>query len=226
MARLAALEAARGSFEAAHAAITRRCGPVIGKRRVEKAVVSAAADIGAFYAARVPQPCTASTLLVISADAKGIVMRPGELRPATARTAARQGKMRTGVTAGEKPNRKRMAALTCVYDAEPARSARTTSSPSPAGRPYDVLCSGAGVCGGGQACLDHDAALQDLVPAADTGDGRWNPGCGPGPGNAIGSAMYLPGVAGESLGPDLGNLRVHVGAGQRSGDRLGARAGK
>jgi hypothetical protein len=132
VARLAALEAARGSFEAAHAAITRRCGPVIGKRRVEKAVVSAAADIGAFYAARVPQPCTASTLLVISADAKGIVMRPGELRPATARTAARQGKMRTGVTAWEKPNRKRMAALTCVYDAEPARSARTTSSPSPA----------------------------------------------------------------------------------------------
>ena len=32
LARLAALEAARGSFEAAHAAITRRCGPVIGKR--------------------------------------------------------------------------------------------------------------------------------------------------------------------------------------------------
>jgi hypothetical protein len=27
MARLAALEAARGSFEAAHAAVTRRCGP-------------------------------------------------------------------------------------------------------------------------------------------------------------------------------------------------------
>ena len=51
LARLAAMEAARGSFEAAHAAITRRCGPVIGKRQVGQAVVSAARDIAAFYAA-------------------------------------------------------------------------------------------------------------------------------------------------------------------------------
>ena len=128
VARLAAVEAARGSFEAAHAAVTRRCGPVIGKRQVEQAVMSATADIAAFYAACVPLPCTASTLLVISADAKGIVMRPGALRPATAKAAARQGKMRTRLTAGEKPNRKRMATLACVYDAEP--------SPR---RPHDVI---------------------------------------------------------------------------------------
>ena len=38
LARLAVLEAARGSFEAAHAAITGRCGPVMGKRQVEQAV--------------------------------------------------------------------------------------------------------------------------------------------------------------------------------------------
>ncbi len=56
---------------AAHAAVTRRCGPVIGKRQVEQAVMSAAGDIAAFYTARVPVPCTASALLVISADAKG-----------------------------------------------------------------------------------------------------------------------------------------------------------
>jgi hypothetical protein len=128
LARLAALEAARGSFEAAHAAITGRCGPVIGKRQIEQAVVNAARDITAFYAARIPEPCTASTLLVISADAKGIVMRPGALRAATARAAARQGKMRTRLTAGEKPNRKRMATLACVYDAEPAPR-----------RPHDVI---------------------------------------------------------------------------------------
>jgi hypothetical protein len=128
VARLAVLEAARGSFEAAHAAVTRRCGPVIGKRQVEQAVVSAAGDIAAFYDARVPVPCTAPTLLVISADAKGIVMRPGALRPATAKAAARQGKMRTRLTAGEKPNRKRMATLACVYDAEPAPR-----------RPHDVI---------------------------------------------------------------------------------------
>jgi len=128
LARLAAVEAVRGSFETAHTAITSRCGPVIGKRQIEQAVVKAAADIAAFYAARIPVPCTAGTLLVISADAKGIVMRPGALRPATAKAAARQGRMRTRLAAGEKPNRKRMATLACVYDAEPAPR-----------RPHDVI---------------------------------------------------------------------------------------
>ena len=128
LARLAAVEAARGSFEAAHAAVTRRCGKVIGKRQLEESVTSAAVDIPAFYAARVPEPCTSSALLVLSADCKGIVMRPGALRAATAKAAARLGKMRTRLTAGEKPNRKRMAALVTVYDAEPAKR-----------RPHDVI---------------------------------------------------------------------------------------
>jgi hypothetical protein len=55
-------------------------------------------------------------------------MRPGALRAATAKAAARLGKMRTRLSAGEKPNRKRMAALVTVYDAEPARR-----------RPHDVI---------------------------------------------------------------------------------------
>jgi hypothetical protein len=55
-------------------------------------------------------------------------MRPGALRAATAKAAARLGKMRTRLTAGEKPNRKRMAALVTVYDAEPAKR-----------RPHDVI---------------------------------------------------------------------------------------
>jgi hypothetical protein len=55
-------------------------------------------------------------------------MRPGALRAATAKAAARLGKMRTRLSAGEKPNRKRMAALVTVYDAEPAKR-----------RPHDVI---------------------------------------------------------------------------------------
>jgi hypothetical protein len=133
LARLAAIEAARGSFDDAHDAVARRCGPVIGKRQLEESAVSAAADIPAFYAARVPGPRTAEALLVISADAKGIVMRPGALRAATARAAARLGKMRTRLAAGEKPNRKRMATLVTVYDAEPASR-----------RPHDVIAQPGG----------------------------------------------------------------------------------
>jgi hypothetical protein len=128
LAKLAAVEAARGSFGAAHDAIARRCGNVIGKRQLEQAVTGAAAGIPAFYAARIPEPRTPGTLLVLSADCKGIVMRPGALRAATAKAAGRLGKMRTRLSAGEKPNRKRMACLVTVYDAEPAER-----------RPHDVI---------------------------------------------------------------------------------------
>jgi hypothetical protein len=128
LAKLAAIEAARGSFGAAHDAVTCRCGPVIGKRQLEGSVVQAAADIPAFYAARIPEPCTPGTLLILSADCKGVVMRPGALRAATAKAAERLGKMRTRLASGEKPNRKRMAALVAVYDAVPSKR-----------RPHDVI---------------------------------------------------------------------------------------
>jgi hypothetical protein len=64
------------------------------------------------------------------------VMRPGALLAAAARAAARLGKMRTRLTAGEKPNRKRMAALVTVYDAEPAPR-----------RPHDVIAPPGGRAG-------------------------------------------------------------------------------
>jgi hypothetical protein len=47
LAKLAALEAARGSFDAAHAAVARRCGPVIGKRQLEQSVAHAVVAISA-----------------------------------------------------------------------------------------------------------------------------------------------------------------------------------
>jgi hypothetical protein len=127
--RLAVIEAVRGSFDTARAAIGRRCGPVAGKRQTEHLVQAAAADIDAFYAARVTAPCTADTLLVLSADGKGIVMRPEALREATRKTAARAtSTFRTRLAAGEKANRKRMATLATVYDAAPAPR-----------RPHDVI---------------------------------------------------------------------------------------
>jgi hypothetical protein len=127
---------ARGSFYAAHVAhvaVTRRCGPVIGKRQLKQSAVNAAAGIPAFCAARIPEPCTSSTLPTMSAGCKGIVMRLGALREATAKAAARLGKMRTRLAPGEKPNRTRMAALVTVYDAEPASR-----------RPHDVIAPSGG----------------------------------------------------------------------------------
>jgi len=120
--RLAAGEAVRGSFDQATEAIGRRCGQVAGKRQVEQLTVAAAADIDAFYRAVVPQPCTDATVLVLSVDGKGVVMRPEALREATRQAAEAKGPgpYRTRLASGEKPARKRMATLGVVYDAEPA----------------------------------------------------------------------------------------------------------
>lgn len=131
LAKLAVIEAVRGSFDDAHAAITARCGPVIGKRQIEDQVVAAAVDVDAFYAARTPIPRTAEELLALSFDGKGIVMRPGALRPATRKAAAaRRHRFRTRLASGEKPYRKRMATLAVVHDAVAAPR-----------RPHDVISS-------------------------------------------------------------------------------------
>jgi hypothetical protein len=110
---------------------------VIGKRQIEQAIVAAAVDVDAFYAARTPLPCAAGTVLAISVDGKGIAMRPEALRPAPAKAAARaRATFRTRLTAGEKPARKRMATLGVVYDAEPAPR-----------RPHDVIAVPGGRAG-------------------------------------------------------------------------------
>jgi hypothetical protein len=129
--RLAALEAVGGSFDQATEAIGRRCGQVVGKRQVEQLTVAAAADIDAFYRAVVPQPCTDTTVLVLSVDGKGVVMRPEALREATLKAAQAKGPgpYRTRLASGEKPARKRMATLGVVYDTEPAPR-----------RAHDVIC--------------------------------------------------------------------------------------
>ncbi|MFI0409096.1 ISKra4 family transposase [Actinomadura sp. 3N508] len=129
LARLAAVEAVRGSFDNALEAIGARCGNVIGKRQLLELVRRAAVDIDTFNASVTPVPRTADELLVLSTDAKGIVMRPEALRPATAKAAARAVRtFRTRLAAGEKPARKRMATLGAVYDAAPAPR-----------RPHDVI---------------------------------------------------------------------------------------
>jgi hypothetical protein len=120
--RRAAIEAARGSFQAAEQALTRACGKVAGKRQVEQLTVAAASDIDAFYQASAPQPATDDTVLVLSVDGKGVVMRPEALRDQTRKAAQAKGANRyqTRLASGEKQGRKRMATLGVVYDADPA----------------------------------------------------------------------------------------------------------
>lgn len=127
--KLAVLESVRGSYDTAMEAITRACGKVVGKRQIEHLVQQAAVDVAAFYAARTPTPASAATLLVLSVDGKGIVMRPGHLREATRKAAERAKRtFRTRLAIGEKTGRKRMATLAAIYDADPAVR-----------RPHDII---------------------------------------------------------------------------------------
>jgi hypothetical protein len=118
--KLAAVEAARGSIEAAGDAVARATGVRIGKRQLEELARRAAAHVEAFYLQRVIDPAPEAWPLVLTFDGKGIVMLPDALRPATAKAAAAaQGKLATRLSPGEKNGRKRMAELACVYDAAP-----------------------------------------------------------------------------------------------------------
>jgi len=145
--RLAAVEAARGSFADAREAIERASGVRLGKRQVEDLARTAAVDTEAFYAARRPLP-RPGRVLGLQADGKGIVMRPGSLRPGTAARAARaSSKLTTRLSPGEKHGRKRMAEIVAVYDLDPApRTAadiiptrRRSQQDTPARRPGPVV---------------------------------------------------------------------------------------
>lgn len=120
--QLSAIEACRGSFEDARDAVGRATGVRLGKRQLEQLTVRAAADFEAFYAQpdRGRAEATDGDLLVLSADGKGIVMRPDALRPATAKAAAgAAGKLTTRLSKGEKRGRKRMAEVGAVYELTP-----------------------------------------------------------------------------------------------------------
>src|SRR6266487_778902 len=129
--RLAAIEAARGSFDAAAAAIGRATGVRVGKRQVEDLARRAAVDVDSFYAGRAPEPSPDGDALALSFDGKGVVMRPDALRAATATAAGKATrKLATRLSKGEKRNRKRMAEVGAVYDVTPV--ARTVADILPA----------------------------------------------------------------------------------------------
>jgi hypothetical protein len=118
--RWAAIEASRGSFDAAKDAIARGTRQGVGKRQIESLVALAATDVDAFYTERSGPGCDPSDVLVLSVDGKGIVMRPEALREATRRIAhASSTKLKTRLSKGEKHGRKRMAELGAVYAATP-----------------------------------------------------------------------------------------------------------
>ena len=130
--RLAALEAPRSSFEDGQAAIVRQTGQLIGTRQLRALTLAAAQDVDAFYAQRERTAPDGKDLLVLSCDAKGVVMRPEALREQTrAQAQNSSGKLKTRLSKGEKTNRKRMAEIVTVYELTPEPRTAAEILPDP-----------------------------------------------------------------------------------------------
>jgi hypothetical protein len=131
LSRLAAVEATRGSYDDGVAALERATGTRVAKRQFAGLARHAAHDVLAFYARPRTGPADANRVLMLQFDGKGVVMRPGALRPATAKAAQKaQPHLRGRLSPGEKNGRKRMAEIASVADVVPVP--RTTDDIFPA----------------------------------------------------------------------------------------------
>ena len=132
--RLAQMFCGSVSYEQAHAFVLAVTGVSIGKRQLEQIIAAAAADAERFYRDRLrDQEGPAGdgeedgivAPLAISADGKGVAMRPEARRR---RTRAPGQKVRTfdkRAGTGEKKGSKRMAETGCVFDVLPPEQQRT-----------------------------------------------------------------------------------------------------
>ena len=138
--RLAEMFCRSGSYEQAHEFVRAATGVSIGKRQLEEIIVAAAADAERFCQDRprgegLPagtgepeperEPGRSLPPLAISADGKGVAMRPGARRR---RTKAPDDRVRTfdkRAGTGEKKGHKRMAETGAVFDVVPPEQPRT-----------------------------------------------------------------------------------------------------
>lgn len=112
-------EAAKGSFDNVVASIAKNTGGRVPKRQAERLAVSAATDFEAFYEQRQAKEAeNGDSLLVMSLDGKGIVMRKEDLREATRLKAEKNQGDKKRLGSGEKRNRKRMATVAAIYSVD------------------------------------------------------------------------------------------------------------
>lgn len=149
--RCVAEEAAKGSFEEAMKTLRRYTGADVGKHQVEELAVRASRDFDEFYDSRRVGPDVRSStgsILVVTFDAKGVVMHRNDLREATQAAARRRAQRRAPSFAprpanDERRDAKRMATVAAIYTVAPfvrtpdeflvalAPSVRTDAAPPP-----------------------------------------------------------------------------------------------
>ncbi len=125
--RLVSEDVTRSSYDETLEVLSRRTAATVPKRQGLELVNRAAEDFIDFYdiAANKPEDSgvalkESSSLLILTTDGKGVVMRHEGLREATRKAAEnKQHKLKKRLCAGEKKDRKRMAQVASVYTIAP-----------------------------------------------------------------------------------------------------------
>ena len=130
--RLVSEDVTRSSFDETLEFLSRRTAATVPKRQGIELANSAAEDFVDFYnskatmredSAVTSQAVTTNedvSLLILTTDGKGIVMRPDGLRESTRKAAEKeQHKLKKRLTSGEKKDRKRMTQVASVYTIAP-----------------------------------------------------------------------------------------------------------
>jgi hypothetical protein len=133
--RLAEMFCRSGSYEQAHEFVLAATGVSVGRRQLEQITGRAAADAERFCRDREPAAVPGAGAgqeegllpLVISADGKGVAMRPEARRPETARKAGKRPGQAFGkrLGTGQKSGCKRIAETGVVFDVIPPAEPRT-----------------------------------------------------------------------------------------------------
>ena len=110
-----------GSYEQAQLWLQDLTGVSVGKQQLEQILAEAARDAPGFYPSRPAVPAPAGLPLAISADGKGVAMRPGARRAETARKARKRAPkaFASRLGTGQKAGQKRIAETGAVFDVVP-----------------------------------------------------------------------------------------------------------
>lgn len=121
--RRVAIEAAKNAFDEGVETLERYTGARVPKRQFEELVTRAAQDFEDFYEMRQQHARAAphtGSIVVLTVDGKGVVMRPEDLRDATRQAAAKRDQTFTArLGQGRRLHAKRTASVAAVYTIEP-----------------------------------------------------------------------------------------------------------
>jgi len=125
--RLVSEDVTRSSYDEALEVLSERTAAKVPKRQGVELTRRAAEDFVNFYdegatveADTDVAPAESGSLLIMTTDGKGVVMRMDGLREATKKAAEKKdNKLNKRLSRGEKRDRKRMAQVACVYTISP-----------------------------------------------------------------------------------------------------------